>query len=123
MRRSLLLVMAIVVATVGAACGPDDASELTGMDWHLVSITEKTPAYQGVVPAEDQGRFTIQFGEDGSILAQADCNKVAGTYTTTNRGGLTITIGVSTLAACGPRLVLGLVYARVEQRRVLRHRG
>jgi heat shock protein HslJ len=46
-------------------------------------------------------KYTIGFKSDGKFSAKADCNQVAGGYTTTSSGGLTITPGPSTLVACG----------------------
>ena len=53
---------------------------LVGPTWQLAAITEQAPAFQGVIPAEDQGRYTITFGDDGTFAARADCNSMAGTY-------------------------------------------
>jgi hypothetical protein len=38
---------------------------LTGTQWQLASIRQTTPAYQGVVPAADQPRYTITFNTTG----------------------------------------------------------
>jgi heat shock protein HslJ len=43
----------------------------------------------------------IEFLADGQVAVQADCNRVAGTYTV-NGNLLVITLGPSTLAACPP---------------------
>jgi len=43
---------------------------------------------------------TAGFKSDVSLQARADCNQVSGTHTTTSSGGLTITLGPSTLVAC-----------------------
>ncbi len=53
-----------------------------------------------MVPAAEQANYTIEFKTDGTFGARADCNQVAGTYTTTTAGGLTLTLGPSTLVAC-----------------------
>ena len=66
------------------------AADLTGKTWQLTAITEKVPAFQGVVPAADQANYTIEFKSDGTFDAKADCNQMSGTYTTTSTGGLTI---------------------------------
>ena len=52
------------------------------------------------MPPADQVKYTITFAADGTFSAQADCNQVLGTYTTTSSGGLTITPGPSTIVAC-----------------------
>ncbi len=109
-KRSLVGLM-LVVAAVIAACS--SGSGLTGKTWQLTAITEVTPAFQGVVPAEQQANYTIEFKTDGTFNAKADCNQVSGTYTTTSPNGLTIVPGPSTLVACpegsmGSQYVAGL---------------
>ena len=90
---------------------------LTGWDWSLVAITEEVPAFQGVVPEEQQENYQIAFTDDGTFSAKADCNQVAGEYVTddpaASSGPLTITPGPSTLAMCpegslGDLFVIGL---------------
>ncbi len=85
-------------ASPAAVGSPDPA--LLGKAWQLTSITEMRPASQSVVPDADQSRYTIEFKPDGSYAARADCNQVVGTYRTTAAGGMTITLGPSTMAAC-----------------------
>ncbi len=108
----------VLVLALGATLvvGCSSGSSLTGKTWQLTAITEKTPAFQGVVPANQQANYTIEFKSDGTFSAKADCNNVAGSYTTTSSGGLTITPGPSTLAACpegsmGDQYVQGLANA------------
>jgi heat shock protein HslJ len=128
MRRSiltttfLLAAAAIVVAcsnsgsSAGASASTSSSGsggDLTGKTWQLTAITEKVPAFQGVVPAADQANYTIEFKSDGTFTAKADCNQTSGTYTTTATGGLTIVLGPSTLVACpegslAPQYVAGL---------------
>jgi heat shock protein HslJ len=98
MRKRALFALLIGVAAIVAACS--GGSSLTGKTWQLTAITEKVPAFQGVVPAADQPNYTIEFKSDGSFNAKADCNQLSGSYTTTSSGGLTIVLGPSTLAAC-----------------------
>ena len=50
---------------------------------------------------DDPNKYLIEFLADGHVAVQADCNRVAGTYTV-NGNQLTITPGPSTLAACPP---------------------
>jgi heat shock protein HslJ len=121
MGRALLITLAIASAAVVIACSSAGSSGsagattapsgtgLTGKTWQLTAITEKVPAFQGVVPAADQANYTIEFKADGTYSAKADCNMVSGTYTTTSSGGLTIVLGPSTLVAC-PEGSLGSQY-------------
>jgi heat shock protein HslJ len=88
------------IAMIAAACS--GGSGLTGKTWQLTAITEKVPAFQGVVPAADQANYTIEFKSDGTFDAKADCNQLSGTYTTSGSNGLTIVPGPMTLAACPP---------------------
>ena len=112
MRRSTSAALMLAVAAVVIACS-SSGSGLTGKTWQLTALTEMTPAFQGVVPAADQDKYTIEFKSDGSFQAKADCNQVSGQYVTTSTGGMTITLGPSTLVACpegsmGDQYVAGL---------------
>jgi len=104
LKRLILIAFALgLTATMLVACG-GSSSGLTGKTWHLTAITEKTPAFQGVVPADQQANYTVEFQSAGTFSAKADCNTVAGTYTTANPAGasgdLSLTLGPSTIAAC-----------------------
>jgi heat shock protein HslJ len=104
-------------SSAGASAAASGGSDLTGKNWQLTALTTKVPAFQGVIPAADQAKYTIEFKTDGSFAATADCNQVAGTYTTTSSGGLTIKPGPSTMAACpegslGPEYVTALGLAK-----------
>ena len=66
------------------------------------------PAFQGVIPAEDQSKYAITFNTDGNFAATADCNVVGGTYKTSGSNGLTIAPGPSTMAFCGEESFDGL---------------
>ena len=61
MRRLLSLAVVIAATTILAACSAGGAAALTGKDWQLTAITEKVPAFQGVVPAAEQSKYTITF--------------------------------------------------------------
>ncbi len=100
MRRALLATLVLGLSGLFAACTPAAGSQLTGTTWQLSAYTEKVPAFQGVVPAEQQPHFTILFNSDSTFSATADCNVVGGTYTTSG-SNITITPGQSTMAFCG----------------------
>jgi heat shock protein HslJ len=100
MRKLILIALAIGMTAVLAACGSDTENQLVGRPWQLTAITEKVPAYQGVIAPEDQGKYVITFNADDTYNGTADCNKIAGTYKTSGRNGLTINPGISTLALC-----------------------
>jgi heat shock protein HslJ len=96
----LLALAAIVAACSGSSSSPSAAAGgLTANTWNLSAITEKVPAFQGVVPADQQANYTIAFAADGNAQIKADCNSVGATYTTSG-DSLTITLGPSTLVAC-----------------------
>jgi heat shock protein HslJ len=124
-RKLTYLALAFVATALVVACSSSSSSPsassggtggtggLTGKAWMLTAITEKVPAFQGVVPEADQANYTIEFKSDGILSAKADCNQLLGTYTTTSSGGLTILLGPSTLVACpatslAPQYVAGL---------------
>jgi heat shock protein HslJ len=100
-KRLILIALALGLATTLVACGGSGSSGLTGKTWNLTAITEKVPAFQGVIPAADQSKYTIAFNSDGTFNAKADCNQVNGSYKTSGSDGLTITPGASTMAFCG----------------------
>jgi heat shock protein HslJ len=107
-RRLIVITLMVATAAVLAACSSGSGG-LTGKDWQLTAITEKVPAFQGVVPPADQGKYTITFNTDGTFNGSADCNRISGTYTTSG-SSLTITMGASTMAFC-PEGSYGDLYA------------
>ena len=81
-------------------CQPGaSTSSLAGPIWEWTASQETSPAHQSVTP--DPENYTIKFGTDGTVAIKADCNNVAGTYVATPPLDLTITLGPSTLVACG----------------------
>jgi heat shock protein HslJ len=97
MRRWVVVAGVVVAILVVAACA--SGSSLTGTTWQWISWTTVTPQSQSDVP--DPSSYTIEFRSDGTFQAKADCNTVAGTYTSSTSGGLKISLDPSTLAACG----------------------
>lgn len=69
---------------------------LTGVTWKWKSSTDSS--FTTTSPS-DSSLYTIEFKSDGTVAIRADCNNVAGTYTT-NQQAITISLGPSTLAAC-----------------------
>ncbi|MFL5689631.1 MAG: META domain-containing protein [Chloroflexota bacterium] len=112
MRRSVLIAMTLV-ATLSSvvACTAASGSPLTGMTWQLTAVTEKVPAFQGVIPAADQPRYTIAFNTDGTYTGQADCNAMSGKYTTSGSNTIAIEAGAMTLMACADPESFGSIYA------------
>lgn len=66
--------------------------------WQWADMVETEPASQSIVP--DPENYAIVFRADGSVEIKADCNQVQGTYTQQGNA-LIITLGASTMAACG----------------------
>ena len=93
MRKLTLIALAVGLTAALAACGSNNENQLTGRNWQLTAITEKVPAFQGVIPPEDQGKYEITFNADNTYNGTADCNQIAGTYKTSGRDGLTINPG------------------------------
>ena len=116
MRRAVFMALIVGVSAVLGACSPGAAPGLTDKEWQLTAITEKVPAFQGVVPPADQGKYTITFKTDLTWNGSADCNQIAGTYKTPGSNRLTIEVGVSLFAR-----VPGLGPSRVARPRTRRH--
>ena len=99
--RTLLAGLLVATATLLGACASEQGGSITGPSWRLVSIQTQSPSFSAIVPAEAMVNYTIEFNEDGTFSAKADCNQVSGAYTIQGEGVLTITPGPSTLAECG----------------------
>jgi heat shock protein HslJ len=113
MRRSILSTIGVLaIVFLAAACTAGaGTSALTGKTWQLTAVTEKTPAFQGVIPAADQPRYTVLFNTDGTYTGQADCNSIAGKYTTSGTNAITMSPAASTLMACADPQSFGSIYA------------
>jgi heat shock protein HslJ len=103
-------VAAILVATLlVAACNSGGGTSLTGKVWQWTSNAGSAPGELTENP--DPSSYTIEFKDDGTFSAKADCNQVAGNYTTGDNGAMTIVPGPSTLVAC-PDGSLGDLYVQ-----------
>jgi heat shock protein HslJ len=99
MRRVASVVVLVAVAMLAAACGSGH-SELTGKTWTLRAVTQDVSGFHGVIPHDQH--YTIEFLDDNSFAATADCNSVAGVYYAGEGGSMTIKPGPTTLVACPP---------------------
>ena len=100
LRSWLAGALIVLVAGVVAGCGSAPAASggtVTSKQWQWAETT-----LQNNATINDPSKYTIQFSSDGTFSGQNDCNQIAGSYTTTSSGGMTITPGPSTLAACPP---------------------
>ena len=115
MKRSILLAVLAVTTTMAlAACAAaapsaNDVGALVGRTWRLTESTVPALAGGDIDPA----RYTIEF-QDGTFDAQVDCNRVSGTFASSNEGLMSITPGPSTMAAC-PEGSLGNDYVAALQ--------
>jgi heat shock protein HslJ/uncharacterized protein YraI len=77
---------------------PTSMENVLDITWQWVEMVETEPASQSVVPEPEN--YTIIFRADGTAEIKADCNQVGATY---NQEGsaLILTLGPSTMAACG----------------------
>ena len=101
MRKVVSLVVLVATVALVAACAGTRTGDLTGKTWTLSAVTQDVPAFQGVIPPDQQGKYTIEFRQDNTFSAKADCNTVQGTYYAGSGGSMTINPGPTTLAFCG----------------------
>ena len=97
--RNLFLTILAASALMLGGCASTAGGDITLGTWHLTSIT--SIHREAIVPPEGMANYDITFNDDGTFDAKADCNQVSGTYTIVDASVLTLTLGASTLAACG----------------------
>ena len=90
----LLSTLVLVILAAGCTSGP----ELTGVTWRWTSLEENEPSGISVVPNPEN--YTLTFEADGALSLKLDCNMGGGTYQLDGTG-LTIELGMTTLAFCG----------------------
>jgi heat shock protein HslJ len=95
--RTILASAAILslVLAIAACGGSASGGTITGTTWQWTGQTIGEPAE---IP--DPSLYTLTFAEDGTFAAKVDCNQAAGAFTTTAEGGITISPGPMTMAAC-----------------------
>jgi heat shock protein HslJ len=84
-----------VTAPVAPTAAPSNA--ITNIVWQWTSVTNRPTGATTEVPNPEA--YTITFRDDGTLSGQADCNAFTGTYS--QEGGFSISLGASTMAACG----------------------
>ena len=92
--------LALFAAVLFAACADDTLtgpSVLTGALWKLEAVAT---AADGTTTTVDSERYTVEFGEEGRLLARADCNVCAATYEGRSRS-LSVGSLACTRAFCG----------------------
>ena len=80
-----------------AAAPAAEATTITGIVWEWTTVRNKSTQQVETVPTPEN--YTITFNTDGTLTGKADCNTFNGTYSQQN--GLTITLGATTMMACG----------------------
>jgi heat shock protein HslJ len=117
----------ITLALIATGCGQEAAApvpveavsdvttaldpELAGTRWQLISIqsmddTEDVP--------QDPSKYTLAFGEDGTVALLADCNRGTGTYTSAHPGQLNFGPIGTTRMACPPGSIGDMYLAQFE---------
>lgn len=103
----VVVLVVLIVGLFAVACGSSenppadtatDPNTITGIEWQWLSLSNRTTNETTTVPAPEN--YTIVFNEDGTLSGKADCNNFNGTYSQEN--GFVITLGATTMAACGP---------------------
>lgn len=78
---------------------------LSGTRWALVQFQSMDDAIGAVVPPS-LDRYTLEFGADGRLSMQLDCNRASAGYSTNPQsrtgGSMAIQVGVMTRAMCQP---------------------
>lgn len=74
----------------------------SGLPGALWTWTGSTLADGRTFKPADPLRYTLEFGADGALKTQADCNQANGSYTLTGADGLALDLGAMTKMACLP---------------------
>lgn len=94
----------VQVDPVDSPANPSEMSEtqpenqLIGTVWQLEQIQYNNDT---LIEPSALGDYTIEFMEDGQLSIRADCNQALGSFTE-DGSSLSIDLGPTTLAACGP---------------------
>ncbi|MCL4267192.1 MAG: META domain-containing protein [Anaerolineae bacterium] len=118
MKKYALVFLMLLLAMMLAACSGTAGSEPTAepeMEATTVPAAEETPptitgilwqwqefqdsAEENDITVDNPANYNIVFNEDGTYNGQADCNRIAGSYTL-DGASLTIQPGISTMAMC-----------------------
>lgn len=107
------VILLIIIALAGCGGGdlaPDESEangsqdaasspSLVGTTWEWVEFQDT--AEQNSFTVEDSSAYTLTFNDDETVSMQADCNQASGNYTLEG-SSLSIALGPTTLAECGP---------------------
>ncbi|MBE9060393.1 YbaY family lipoprotein [cf. Phormidesmis sp. LEGE 11477] len=78
-----------------------DQPSLIGTVWQLEQIRYNNDTQ---VVTDNPSNYTIEFMDDGQLAIGADCNQAMGSFTE-DSSSLSVELGPTTLAACGPESV------------------
>jgi uncharacterized lipoprotein YbaY len=77
----------------------EESSDIVGIVWNWQGFQDTAEKNDIVVPNPDN--YRLELLPDGTFSAKADCNLVSGTYTLEG-ASLTLQLGPTTMAECGP---------------------
>ncbi len=87
----------VQVDQVGQEQATPEESSLTGTVWQLEQIRYNNDTQ---VVTDNPSSYTLEFIDGGQLSIRADCNQAMGSFT--DASSLSIELGPTTLAACGP---------------------
>ena len=76
---------------------PAPTDTIQGILWQWSSDADRTESTTQAVPNPEV--YTLILDANGTLVGQAECNSIAGTYSQEN--GFSISLGASTMAFCG----------------------
>lgn len=91
----------VQVDQVGQEQATTDQASLIGTVWQLEQIRYNNDTQ---VVTDNPSDYTIEFMDDGHLSIRADCNRAMGSFTEKD-SSLSVELGPTTLAACGPESV------------------
>ena len=107
-------VLVTMIAAMSIAAAQTTHSKLAGTSWQLVRIQSMDGK---VATPKDRSKYTMEFGVDGNLSMQIDCNRGRATWKATEPNQLEIGTLAATRAMCPPgslhdRVVKDIEYVR-----------
>ncbi|MGH8853678.1 MAG: META domain-containing protein [Telluria sp.] len=119
MTRNLLVSTCLALMVGGCASSappgsaPASTPPLEGTAWELVELQSMDDA-QGIRRPEIGAQYRLQFGADGRLSAQLDCNRGMGPWKADPSGGLRLGPLATTRALCPPSSLGGTVAMQLD---------
>ena len=113
----LVIVVALSVVVLDRRMAPGD--RLTGIPWHWTGTTSTGDVAPIVVP--DPSQYTVEFGQDRTYVAVADCTTTSGTFRVIPAGrmgplnGLDITPDSEVVTGCDPGSLSGVFVTDLDR--------